>query len=248
MALVGANALLLLVGLIWLLVPVNEYSNWTLQANAAFDNFVGLQAAVLPLLAVLLATHVQPVLSQAKLITQVALGEYAFGALLGVITFLIATIGQLVDGEGSRALLTLLAGTAYLAIFGVAARVVHRVWRTLYYVPKPKPEPGVYGRPQPGPQSGYPGYASSQQPYGQPYGAGMPGQPPYAPPQSASSSGPVVPQPPVQPVSSSAEATQVVPRATGPAQVTPQSAEPTQAIPRPNQDGGERTQKINPPD
>lgn len=189
LVLVGANALLLFVGLIRLFVSFSRFgSSWTGRAGSEFFTFVGIEAIVLPLLAVLLATHVRPPLPRAKLITQIALGEYAFSALLGVVTFFVVTIGMLAEAEVGDALLGVLARVAHLAMFAVAALVVFKIWRGLYYVPKPKPQPGVYGQPQygqPGYPQGYgqqPGYPAGfpqgggyPQAYGQPTAYGQPG-------------------------------------------------------------------------
>ncbi|WP_433537106.1 hypothetical protein ACQPZK_04660 [Micromonospora sp. CA-249363] len=210
LALLGANAVFLFVGLLRLISPA-EYTDFTGRAGSSFFSFIGVEAVVLPLLAVLLATHVAPVLPKAKLITQVALGEYAFSALLGTLTMLIWTVGRLAQAEIFDALLGVLTRFAWLVIFAVAAWVVFTIWRAFYYVPKPKPQPGVYGQPpqgwpqqpggwpapgQPGqPQGGWPapgqpgGYPQSGQPGGYPQ-AQFPGQygqpsPPFQPPQSA---------------------------------------------------------------
>ncbi|MFG1673216.1 hypothetical protein [Micromonospora sp. NPDC049282] len=206
LVLLGANAVLLFVALLRLLVPADDYSTFSGRAGSAFFAFVGLEATVLPLLAVLLATHVRPVLPRAKLITQVALVEYAVSAVFGALTFLSWLVGRLADGEVLDAFLGLLTRVAWLAIFAVAGYVVFKIWRTLYYVPRPKPQPGVYGQAQPGwPQQpgqpgGYPapgGYPPAgvppqpgQPPAGYPH-AGAPPQPgwpqagPYGQPQSA---------------------------------------------------------------
>ena len=259
--LLGANAVLLFAGLIRLVTPT-DYSTFGGRAGSAFFAFVGVEAVFLPLLAVLLATHVKPPVPKAKLITQAALGEYAVSALFGGLTFLFWTVNRLADGEVLDAFLGLLSRVAWLALFAVAAYVVFKVWRTLYYVPKPKPQPGVYGQPQPGwpqQQGGYP--APGQQvpgqpgawqapgPYGAPYGqqaapfAGGPQpSPSFSPaPQSAPPFGqpqgvPPFGQPP------SADPTQTIPRQSA------EFAEPTQAIPRPAVDETERTQRINPGD
>jgi hypothetical protein len=179
LVLLGANAVLLFVGLLRLLVPTDDYSTFSGRAGSAFISFVGVESTVLPVLAVLLATHVRPVLPKAKLITQVALGEYAVGALLGALTFLIWMVGRLAEAEVLDALLGMLTRLAWLAIFAVAAFVVYKVWRSLYYTPKPKPQPGVYGQAQPGwPQQGHPGQGGWPPP-GQPGGYPAPGQPGY---------------------------------------------------------------------
>ncbi|PWU51836.1 hypothetical protein DLE60_32015, partial [Micromonospora globispora] len=173
LVLLGANAVLLFVGLIRLLVSTDGYGSFTGRAGSAFFAFVGVESAVLPVLAVLLATHVQPVLPKAKLITQAALGEYAAGALFGALSLLIWLVGRLADGEVLDALLGLLTRLAWLAIFGVAAFVVFKVWRTLYYTPKtpkPAPQPGMYGQAQPGwpqQQGGHPAQPGGYPPPGQ---------------------------------------------------------------------------------
>ncbi|MFI7491245.1 hypothetical protein ACIBXA_22940 [Micromonospora echinaurantiaca] len=277
LVLLGANAVLLFVGLIRLLTPT-EYGTFTGRAGSAFYAFAGWEAVVLPVLAVLLATHVQPLVAKAKLITQVALVEYAVSALFGVLTLLIWTVGRLSQGEVLDSLLGLLARVAWLAVFAVAGYVVYTVWRKLYYVPKPKPQPGVYGQPQPGwpqQQGGYPapgqpgGYPVPGQPGaypapGQPTGWTAPGQyggqpaGPYAP-QSA----PPAPQsaPPANPVPGFGQSDNPVPGFGQPQPAPPfgqpPSADPTQAIPRqsaeptqaiPRDGDSDRTQRINPGD
>ncbi|KAB1905840.1 hypothetical protein, partial [Micromonospora sp. AMSO31t] len=203
LVLLGANAVLLFVGLLRLLVPVDDYSTFSGRAGSTFFAFVGLESTVLPVLAVLLATHVRPVLPRAKLITQVALVEYAVAAVFGALTLLIWLVGRLADGKVLDAFLGLLTRVAWLAVFAVAAFVVFKIWRTLYYVAKPKPQPGVYGQAQPGwPQQsggypapgGYPGAPQQQGSYPQqpgPYGPAQPA-PPFntAPPHAPQSSPP----------------------------------------------------------
>ncbi|MFI6328699.1 hypothetical protein ACIBBG_10450 [Micromonospora chersina] len=269
LVLLGANAVLLFVGLLRLLVPVDDYSTFSGRAGSTFFAFVGLESTVLPLLAVLLATHVRPVLPKAKLITQVALVEYAVSAVFGALTFLIWMVGRLADGEVLDAFLGLLTRVAWLAVFAIAAFVVFKIWRTLYYVPKPKPQPGVYGQAQPGwPQQpgpgqpggypapgGYPQAGAPQQPGGYP----QPG--PYGPPQSAppfNTAPPHAPQssPPFGAPQSSPPFPQSGPAYGGaphpaPPFGQPPSADPTQAIPRQPVDPGhpappdDRTQRFD---
>ena len=181
LVLLGANAVLLFVGLLRLLVPV-DYSTFSSRAGSTYFAFIGLEATVLPLLAVLIATVILPVVPKAKLITQVALVEYAVSVVFGALTFLIWLVGRLADGEVLDAFLGLLTRVAWLAIFGIAAFVVFKIWRTLYYVPKPKAQPGVYGQPQPGwpQQPGQPGGYPGPGGYPQQPGPGFPqaGSPP----------------------------------------------------------------------
>ncbi|GGR62385.1 hypothetical protein GCM10010169_01000 [Micromonospora fulviviridis] len=274
LVLLGANAVLLFVGLLRLLVPVDDYSTFSGRAGSTFFAFVGLESTLLPVLAVLLATHVRPVLPKAKLITQVALVEYAVSAVFGAFTFLIWTVGRLADGEVLDAFLGLLTRVAWLAVFAIAAFVVFKIWRTLYYVPKPKPQPGVYGQAQPGwpqqpgPVPGQPGGYPAPGGYPQ---AGMPQQPggypqpgPYGPQQSAP---PFNTAPPHAPQSSPPfGAPQSSPPFGGPQSGPayggaphpappfgqPPSADPTQAIPRqpvdpgqPAPPDGDRTQRFD---
>ncbi|MGY0007743.1 hypothetical protein [Micromonospora sp. I033] len=272
LVLLGANAVLLFVALLRLLVPTNNYSTFTGRAGSAFFGFVGFESAPLPLLAVLLATHVRPVLPKAKLITQAALGEYAFAAALAALTFLISLVGRLVDGDVLVAFLDLLTQAAVLAVFGIAAFVVFKIWRTLYYVPKPKPQPGVYGQAQPGwPQQpgpgqpggypapgGYPQAGMPQQPGGypqpgpygpaqsaQPFNTAPPHAPQSSPPFGAPQSGPPYGAPHSAPPYGGAPHP-------APPFGQPPSADPTQAIPRqpvdpgqPAPPDGDRTQRFD---
>ncbi|MET8119093.1 hypothetical protein [Micromonospora sp. NPDC005189] len=278
LALLGANAVFLFVGLLRLIAP-NDYNSFTDRAGSAFYAFIGVEAVALPLLAVLLATHISPVLPKAKLITQVALGEYAVSALFGTLTMLIWTVGRLAEAEVLDALLGVLTRFAWMVIFAVAAWVVYSIWRAHYYVPRPKPQPGVYGQPQPGqPQPGWPqqqgGWPAPGQPGGQPAGgwptpgqpggyppAQFPGQygqpsPPFQAPQSAPpfpQSAPPHPQsaPPHPQSAPSAPAAPPFgqPPSADPTQAIPrQSADPTEVISRPADADNDRTQHIKPGD
>ncbi|MEU8387546.1 hypothetical protein [Micromonospora sp. NPDC048842] len=177
LALLGANAVFLFVGLLRLIAP-NDYSSFTDRAGSAFYAFVGVEAVGLPLLAVLLATHISPVLAKAKLITQAAVVEYAVSALFGTLTMLIWTVGRLAEAEVLDALLGVLTRFAWMVIFAIAAWVVYTIWRAHYYVPRPKPQPGVYGQPQPGWPQQQGSWPTPGQPGGQPQGGWpAPGQP-----------------------------------------------------------------------
>ncbi|SNS91163.1 hypothetical protein SAMN05421812_102330 [Asanoa hainanensis] len=183
LVLVGANAVLLFVGLIDLLVPYSANVGFSSRAGGSFFDFAGIEAIVLPLLAVLLATHLKPAVPRAKLVTQVALAEYAVSAVFGVIALLAWLFGSLVDGEVRAAFTGLLVRIAYAGIFAAAGFLIYKVWRTLYYVPRPKPQPGMYGAPAGYPQGapGQPGYGQGhpgQPGYGAPAGYGQPGYPP----------------------------------------------------------------------
>ncbi|WP_422753276.1 hypothetical protein [Micromonospora sp. WMMD708] len=246
LVLLGANAVLLFVGFVRLLVPTSDYSTFSGRAGSEFFAFVGVESTVLPLLAVLLVTHLAPVSGRARQFTQLAIGEYAFAALFGVLTFLIWLVGRLAEAEVLDALLGMLTRAAWFALFGVAAFVVYRIWRTLYHVPKPKPQPGVYGQPQPGwpqQQAGYPGAGYPGQPgagqYGQPGFAPPQSAPPFGTPQSASPFGAPQSAPPAGAAPQSAPPFGVPQSAPpfgapqpAPPFGQPPSADPTQAIPR----------------
>ncbi|MET8356469.1 hypothetical protein [Micromonospora sp. NPDC005171] len=263
LALLGANAVFLFVGLLRLIAP-NDYSSFTDRAGSAFYAFIGVEAVGLPLLAVLLATHISPVLAKAKLITQAAVVEYAVSALFGTLTMLIWTVGRLAEAEVLDALLGVLTRFAWMVIFAIAAWVVYTIWRAHYYVPRPKPQPGVYGQPQPGwpqPQGGWPapgqsgGYPQAGQ-YGQP-------SPPFQAPQSSppfpQSAPPFQAAPPANPAPQSAPSSPATPPPAAPPFGQPPSADPTQAIPRqsadptevishPTEPDADRTQHIKPND
>jgi hypothetical protein len=205
--LVGAASVLLFLAFVDLFV---QFSGWASEfgnrADRDFDGFVGLLTIVLPLGAVLLATHVKPVVKQAKLITLVALIDYGVAALFGIITLFASFIhgvqGQFGQSGSFRdSFIVLLARLVMLGLLAFAAFLVWRVWQGVYAVPRPAPQsygygqPGVYGQPggygqpgvygQPG-QPGQPGYGQPGQPgvYGQPGqpGYGAYGQPGYGQP------------------------------------------------------------------
>ncbi|MEW2143971.1 hypothetical protein AB0869_14270 [Micromonospora vinacea] len=277
LALLGANAVFLFVGLLRLIAP-NDYSSFTDRAGSAFYAFVGVEAVGLPLLAVLLATHVSPVLAKAKLITQAAVVEYAVSALFGTLTMLIWTVGRLAEAEVLDALLGVLTRFAWMVVFAVAAWVVYTIWRAHYYVPRPKPQPGVYGQPQPGWPQQQGGWPAPGQPGGQPQGgwpapghpgghpqaggypqAGQYGQPspPFQAPQSAPpfpQSAPPHPQsaPPFQAPQSAPPANpapqSAPPPPAAPPFGQPPSADPTQAIPRQSADPTEVISQPTDPD
>ncbi len=272
LVLVGANAVLLFGALLELAIPTG-YGSFTLRAGVAYYHFFGIQAIVLPLLAVLLATYAQPPVGRARVITLAALAEYGVCALFGGITVLVWLIGGLVDGAFRDMLLGLLARAASIAIFGIAAFAVYRIWRTLYYVPKPKPEPGLYGQSQPygqpgypppgypqqgyGQQPGYPQQGYGQQGYGQQPGLGQqPGYPTGYPQGYGQSTGgqPAVPQqgypatygqPSYPPPPPAGQAPYDTPASVPPA-AAPEAAEATQMLRPGDPDDGGRTQLINP--
>ncbi len=180
LVLVVAPAVMLFVAVIRL-IPSVDGDTFGTRVQASFDGFVNLASIGLPLLGVLLATLVRPEHPRAKLITTVALGQYAvqvfFGVLFGFLVGLVSIAGFSVRFAFEE----FLRRGAWLALLGIAAFAVFQIWRNLYYTPRPKPVPGMYGQPaQAGPPYGPP--QGGPQQYGTP--PGQYGQPPaqYGPP------------------------------------------------------------------
>lgn len=182
LVLVGANAVLLFAALISLIPAGYRYEagNFTALASERFGSFINLATIGFPVLAVLIATHVSPRAARARIVTIAAMAELGvaafFGALFGM---LIGLFGDL-DGPGFKsAVEALLSRVAFLGVLAVALLFVYKVWRGLYYVPRPAGPPpgyGQYGYPQG--TYGQPGYP--QGPYGQQgYQQGTYGQPGY---------------------------------------------------------------------
>ena len=76
-ALLVVNGVTLLFAVVDLLLVFQDWSpNFLNGVDTSFGTFVGVVSVTFPLLAVLLATHIKPVLAQARLITVGALIEY----------------------------------------------------------------------------------------------------------------------------------------------------------------------------
>ena len=203
LVLLGANALLLFVGLIDLFVPFADSSTFTGRAGGSFFDFVGIEAHRAPDRWPCCSRRTsRRRCARAKLITQVALVEYAVSAVFAAVAFLAWLFGALADGE-LRSAFDRHAGADRVRWPSSCPRrsLVYQVWRAHYYVPKPKPQPqqpGVYGQPSyppqqqgyPQPGQPYPGYqqqpppgAYGQQPPAAPTSGGgyppAPGYPPY---------------------------------------------------------------------
>ncbi|GIF19201.1 hypothetical protein BJ973_006247 [Actinoplanes tereljensis] len=248
-ALVGATAVLLLVAIVDLFGDGFGY-----RAQGSFGSFINLATIAFPIGAVLLSLVVEPRHPKAQLIVIAAVVEYAvmavFGLFFGVLIGLINEAGH----NGARSAFEgLLVRVAWLAVFAVAAYAVFLIWRNMFYTPRPKPQPGVYGQPQYNQAGAFPGQPGYGPPPGQPgpgqqYGGPppqpgyppAPGQPGYAAPGMYGQQPPAWNQPPV------AVPTPAPPAFTPPpaehTQVAPQVApagEPTQVVPV-----EDRTQKI----
>jgi hypothetical protein len=177
-ALVGAAAVLLLVAIIRLIPDgPNQFEGRTMDS---FYHFVNLPTIFFPLAAVLLALVVQPRHPKARLIVLAAVIEYAVVAFFGVVFgLLIGLINHAVNSGARTAFEELLVRLAWLAVFAVAAYGLFQIWHNMFYTPKPKASPNVYGQPQYGAPGAYPG----QPGYGPPPGQPQPGQPQPGQPQ-----------------------------------------------------------------
>ncbi|MEJ3741906.1 hypothetical protein WEI85_01210 [Actinomycetes bacterium KLBMP 9797] len=263
LVLLGATAVFLFVALLDLLIPAEFANNdFTSRSAGSFDGFVNLTTIGLPLLAVLLANHIEPAVGRAKLITLVALIEYAVAAFFAIIFGLVVGVVVIITDVSARAgFEAFLTRIAWLAVLAVAAYALVTIGRGLYWVPKPKPQqfPG-YGYPQQQ-QQGYPqgypqqqpyGYAQQQQPYGYGQQGGYPqqqqqqqpyGQAPYGSPAQPTSVPPAPfppPPPPGAPTPSPEPPTALYPSA--PAAPSAPSAEETQRHP----DADQHTQYLKP--
>jgi hypothetical protein len=180
-ALVGAPAVLLLVAVIRMIPGGSgEFEGRTMDS---FYGFINVPTIFFPLAAVLLALLVQPRHPKAPLIVLAAVIEYAVMAFFGVVFgLLIGLINHAVNTGARYALEELLIRVAWLAVFAVAAYALFQIWRNMFYTPKPKAPPNVYGQPQYGAPGAYPGQPGYGPPPGQPGYGPPPGQPGYGPP------------------------------------------------------------------
>jgi len=190
LALLAVNALWLLIAIEQLLVP-SEANTFSDRAYFTFNNFVGVPAIVLPLLAVLLAVAIRPALGTlTRPIVIAALAQYAVSLLFGLIAFL----GSLVYFSGSEELgetrSRRLVENAFdalgsLALLAVATLGLVWVLRALLGPRKPKPPaypggaPWAGGAQQPYGQPGYPADVYGQQYQGQAGYGGYAPQPSY---------------------------------------------------------------------
>jgi hypothetical protein len=224
-ALVGAAAVFLFVALVNL-IPDGE-NQFGYRTQASFFNFINLETVTFPIAAVLLALLVQPRHPRAQLIVLAALVEYAVMAFFGIFFgVLIGLINEAAHNGARSAFTGLLVRIAWLAVFGVAAYAVYLIWRNLFYTPKPKPQPGVYGQPQYGQPGAYPGQPGYGPPPGQPgYPPPPPGGYPNQPPPGGMYGQPQPPPSWNQPPPTAPGPTQVVPP------TPPHTPDATQVVP-----------------
>jgi hypothetical protein len=183
--LVAAPAAMLFVAIIRL-IPSGVGLDFGSRAQDSFYSYVNVPTIFFPLGAVLLALLVRPPHPRAKLITMIALIEYAVAGVFAIVFGILVGLIKIASFSVRTAFEELLVRAAWLAVFAVAAYATYRIWRNLFYTPKPKPQPGLYGQPQYGVPGTYPGQPGYRQPgqagvaspgYGQPGG-----QPPAEPP------------------------------------------------------------------
>ncbi|WP_430783239.1 hypothetical protein [Actinoplanes sp. G11-F43] len=226
-ALAGAPAVFLFAAVIDLMGR-----DFATQTRYGFGSFVNLETVLFPIAAVLLAHWVLPRHPKARLVTLVALAEYAVASFFGVIFGLLFGVSGLAAQNAALAFTALLTRVAWLAVLAVPAYAVVQIYLGLYAVPKPKPQPGVYGQPYGQPQYGTvpPGYAQFQP--GAAPGSGQPYAPPVATQPFQAQQAPYGAYPPVPPVWGQPQpppeapaATQVVPP------TTPEPPAATQVVP-----------------
>jgi hypothetical protein len=155
------------------LVPFGGSPPFDLRSLEAASQFTSVPALTLPLLAVLIATMVAPVVGQAKTITLIALAEYALTVLGAVIAVIVGTLA-LVTHPGGVLVGILIDRLVTLALLGLVVFVVLRIYLGTYLSAAPS---AGYGGGYP--VQSYPGYG--QQAYPQPAAAGTyAGQPAHA--------------------------------------------------------------------
>jgi hypothetical protein len=119
-ALVGYVALYLVFAFLSWLVGSGTFTVRSYNAD-----FVNLYTIVLPLLAVLVATQIEPVLDISKFIAGIALIEYAVALFFGVITFLIGLVHGFDGFDAFRHTVMNLVALGFLALAGYAVARVY---------------------------------------------------------------------------------------------------------------------------
>jgi hypothetical protein len=158
LALLAANAVFLTVAVFGLIfVGAGWADGFGIRSAQRFDDFTGPVAIGLPVIAVLLATHVAPMVPRSFLVLRVALAEYGVSWFFGVITFLGAFAHDL---DSVRATLEgLFIRATWLGLVVLAAAAVYRVYSGLFPSNLPRRyavyTPPTYGRPYAG-QPTYP--------------------------------------------------------------------------------------------
>jgi hypothetical protein len=197
-ALLAGNAVFLLLGLTRLLLVVDGWgSQFGPRSVNAFPTFVGPVSLALPMAAMLLATHISPMVARSRAVVLTVLVEYGVSALFGLITFLGAFAQGLFSARAT------VEGTlergVWLGFLVVAGAVALRLQLGLFPRPRRHPYaagylPTTYGQPYPG-QPVYPHTHPLQHVNG-----GSPtsiADDPYAQAATSGSGWPAVPPPPM---------------------------------------------------
>ena len=166
LALLGVAVLGFLWHVLGLLLPDRDAGSFTDRAaGLLYSEFIGVVVVGLPVVAVLIASHVAPVLQRAKAITLGALALYGLVSALALLS-LVSGVLQVLDHLAPKNLvyLLVLVGIRF-GMLSIAIFVVLRTYLGQFVTKAPTP---VFG--------GYP----QQQYGGQPYP-----QPPYQPPAPA---------------------------------------------------------------
>ena len=149
--LLAGNAVLLLLGIASLIFVVDGWaSEFGRRSANTYYGFVGQTSIVLPLLAMLIATHIRPAVRQARAITLAALAEYLVAAFFGVVTFIGAFAEDVANGRGSTVRFifeNLLVRMVWLVFFALAAYLVWRVAIGMYAPVRPDQTPQGYVEP-----------------------------------------------------------------------------------------------------
>jgi hypothetical protein len=212
-ALLIGNGVFLALGFSGLFFVVHRWgADFGLRSEAVFSTFVGPVSLGFPLVAMLLATHVAPMVRRARSVLMTIMVQLGVSAVFGAITFLGAFAHDL---SSARATIEGTLGRAvWLAFLVLACIIFTRLWLGLNPAPKPRPagysgygQP-TYGRPYPGqplyPHSTYPagsGQAAAGSPTAGSPSAGSPGAVSAGtgiedPADTASTGWPLVPPPP----------------------------------------------------
>jgi hypothetical protein len=155
LALLAGNAVFLFLGLSRLFFVIDGWaSEFGQRCLTVFPTFVGIVSLAAPMAALLLATHIAPMVTRSKLVVLGVIIEYGVSALFGVISFLGAF------AQGLNSVRATLEGTlergVWLAFLVLACVIAARLQMRLYPRPKPQPVaepsylPTSYGQPYPG--------------------------------------------------------------------------------------------------
>jgi hypothetical protein len=129
--LLAGNAVLLFLSITSLIFVVDGWaSEFGRRAADTYYGFVGQTSILVPLIAMLIATHIRPPVRHARTITLAALAEFLVSAFFGVVTFIGAFAEDVANGRGSTVRFifeNLITRTVWLAFFALAGYVVWRV-------------------------------------------------------------------------------------------------------------------------